>query len=75
VAIAQSLPNGRTFKTFASTVDLVFTDAQHNQMLRDGFSFDRVITLRPDSHRLHIIIRDVPSGAIGSVIVPTDALR
>jgi hypothetical protein len=75
VAIAQSLPNGRTFKTFASTVDLVFTDAQHNQMLRDGFSFDRVITLRPDSHRLHIIVRDVPSGAIGSVIVPTDALR
>ena len=54
VAIAQSLPNGRTFKTFASTVDLVFTDAQHNQMLRDGFSFDRIITLRPDSHRLHI---------------------
>jgi hypothetical protein len=44
-------------------------------MLRDGFSVDRVITLRPDSHRLHVIVRDVPSGAIGSVIIPTPQLR
>ena len=75
VAIAQSLPNGRTFRTFAATVNLTFTEVQHDQMMRDGFSFDRVVALRPDSHRLHVVVRDVPSGAIGSVIVPTDALR
>ena len=39
-------------------------------MLREGFSFDRVIPLRPNSHRLHIVVRDVSSGATGSVIVP-----
>jgi VWFA-related protein len=75
VVIAQSLPNGQTFKTFASTVHLEFTFAQREQMLREGFSFDRVVALRPGSHRLHIVVRDVPSGATGSVIIPTDRLR
>ena len=53
----------------------MFTERQPDQMLREAFSFDRVIALRPDSHRLHIIVRDVPSGAIGSVIVPTDTFQ
>jgi len=47
VVIAQSLPNGQTFKSFASTVELEFTDPQHDTMLREGFSFDRVVPLRP----------------------------
>jgi len=73
--IAQSLPNGRTFKPFAVKADIALTDEQHAQMLRDGFSFDRTVALRPDSHRLHVIVRDVPSGATGSLIIPTAALR
>lgn len=75
VVIAQSLPNGQTFKSFASTVELEFTDEQREKMLREGFSFDRVIALRPDGHRLHIVVRDVPSGATGSVIIPTARVR
>jgi hypothetical protein len=73
--IAQSLPNGQTFKTFAVKADIALTDGQHAQMLRDGFSFDRTVTLRPDSHRLHVIVRDIPSGATGSLIIPTTGLR
>jgi len=75
IVIAQSLPNGQTFKTFAVNAALEFTDEQRERMLRDGFTFDRGVQLRPDSHRLHIIVRDSPSGATGSVIVPITGLR
>jgi len=34
-----------------------------------------VFALRPDAHRVHVIIRDVPSGAIGSVFIPVAGLR
>ena len=64
--VAQSLPNGETFKTFAVKADIELTDDQHTQMLKEGLSFDRTVMLRPDSHRLHIVVRDIPSGATGS---------
>jgi len=75
IAIAQSNPAGQTFKTFSARADLQFTDAQRERVLRDGFPFDRVFALRPDAHRVHVIIRDVPSGAIGSVFIPVAGLR
>ena len=55
--------------------ELELTDEQHQRVLREGLNFDRTIVLRPDSHRLHIIVRDTPSGATGSVIVPVAGLR
>ena len=75
VVIAQSMPKGQTFKSFASTVELEFTDEQHETMLREGFSFDRLVPLRPDSHRLHIVVRNVESGATGSIVIPSVLLR
>lgn len=75
IVIAQSMANGRMFKTFAVKADLELTDEQHAQMLKDGLTFDRTIALRPDSHQLHVIVRDRPSGATGSVIIPTAGLR
>lgn len=75
IVIAQSLPNGRMFKSFAVKADLELTDEQRAQMLKDGFTFDRTVALRPDSHHLRVIVRDRPSGAVGSVIIPTAGLR
>jgi hypothetical protein len=75
IAIAQNNPAGQTFKTLSVRADLQFTDAQREQVLRDGFHFDRVFALRSDSQRVHVIIRDVPSGAIGSVFIPAGGLR
>jgi len=75
IVIAQSLPNGQTFKTFAVNAGLDLNDEQHERLLREGLTFDRTIVLRPDSHRLHIIVRDSSSGATGSVIVPVAGLR
>ena len=75
IAIAQRTAEGRTFKTFSVKADLRFTPEQHDAVLRDGVTFARVIALRPDSRELSVIVRDVPSGAIGSVIIPTTRLR
>lgn len=68
--ITQGQRDGRVFKSFAATVDLRFTDAEREQLLREGFSVSRTIPLRPDAHRVHVVVRDVPSAATGSVIVP-----
>jgi hypothetical protein len=75
IVIAQSLPNGQTFKTFAVNAGLDLTDEQHERMLREGLTFDRTVTLRPGSHRLHLIVRDSANGATGSVIVPIADVR
>jgi VWFA-related protein len=75
VAIAQRTAEGRTFKTFSAKADLRFTPDQHDAVLRDGVTFTRVIALRPDSMQLSAIVRDIPSGAIGSVIIPIAGLR
>lgn len=75
IAIAQRTAEGRTFKIFSARANLRFTPEQHDAVLRDGVAFSRVIVLRPDSRQLTVIVRDVPSGAIGSVIIPTTGLR
>jgi VWFA-related protein len=75
IAIAQSTASGQTFKTFSAKADLRFTAEQRASLLRDGFRFDRVFAIRPDSIRVQVVVRDVPSGAIGSVIIPTAGWR
>jgi len=44
-------------------------------MLREALQLRSHRLAPPDSERLHIVVRDIPSGAIGSVIVPTKSLR
>ncbi len=72
--IAQSLPDGRFFKSMDTTIDLSPSDEAHDQMLREGFTLTKQIALRGDDYRLHVVVRDVPSRATGSLIIPEDKL-
>jgi hypothetical protein len=75
LVIGQSLPEGRYFKTFAANMALEFTEEQHAQLLRDGLRVSRTVAPRAGAHRLHIVVRDAPSGATGSLIIPLQPRR
>jgi VWFA-related protein len=73
--IAQTLPDGRTFKTMDTTVDLSANDDKHAQMLQEGFTLTKQVVLRSDAYRLHVVVRDVPTRTTGSLIIPAERLR
>lgn len=68
--IGESLPEGRYFKTFAANMRLEFTDEQRAQMLRDGLRISRTVAPRAGADRLHVVVRDAPTGTTGSLIIP-----
>jgi hypothetical protein len=56
-------------------VTLRLTDAAREQMLRDGLTLDRTLTPRDGATRLHIVVRDAPTGTTGSLTIPMDRVR
>ncbi|MDO8680510.1 MAG: VWA domain-containing protein [Acidobacteriota bacterium] len=75
VLIAQTLPDGRSFKTMDTTINLSATDEKHAQMLQEGFTLTKQIELRDNAYRLHVVVRDVPTRTTGSLIIPAEQLR
>lgn len=70
ILIAQSFPNGQLKKTFENTLHLQFPDEAHDQIQREGFTMTRTVTQEAGAHKLHIVMRDVATGATGSVNIP-----
>ncbi len=73
--IAQSTSAAAFFKDLDTTVKLELPSEKHDQMLAEGFTVNRKVVLRADTHRLLIVLRDVASGAIGSVIIPAEKMH
>jgi hypothetical protein len=48
---------------------LEFTDAQHERLLRDGLRIPWTVALRAGAHRVHVVVRDAPTGLTGSLII------
>ena len=70
ILIAQSDPGGAYTKIFENRLNLRFSDEQREQVLQDGVSLTRSITLQTGSHQLHIVLRDVTTGRTGSLRIP-----
>jgi VWFA-related protein len=75
VVFALGTKDGRTFKTFSARADLLITAEQYDHIARNGFTMTQTIALRPDVSNLRVVVRDVPSGATGSLIIPMAASR
>ena len=73
--IAQRPADGAVFKDLDTTVKLQLRDDRHTQMLEEGLTVNRKIVLRNDARRLQIVVRDVATGAIGSVIIPANRIN
>ena len=70
ILIAQSEPGGAYAKIFENRLNLRFSDAQREQVMQEGVSVTRSITLQSGSHQLHVVLRDVATGRTGSLKIP-----
>ena len=70
IVIAQSEPDGKYYKVKETTVNLTADAERYQQMLTDGFTLSSSVNLRPAAYRLHVVVSDVASQAVGSLIIP-----
>jgi len=70
VVIAQSVPDGRYFKVKETTVNLTADPERYKQMLEDGLTLSSNFTVAPGAYRLHVVVSDVASQSVGSLIIP-----
>ena len=70
VVIAQSEPGGTYYKSKETTVNLTADPERYQQMLTDGFTRSSSIAVRPTAYRLHVVVSDVASRAVGSLVIP-----
>ena len=75
LVIAQSASDGTFVKNLDTTVSLRLPADTRDQMIKEGLTVNRKIALRGGASRCQIVVRDVATGAIGSVIIPSDKLR
>lgn len=70
IVIAQSEPDGKYYKVKETTVNLTADPERYQQMLTDGLTMSSSVKLRPAAYRLHVVVSDVASQAVGSLIIP-----
>lgn len=70
VVIAQSVPDGKYFTIKETTVNLTADPQHYQQMLEDGLTLSSNFTAVPAAYRLHVVVSDVASQAVGSLIIP-----
>ncbi len=45
------------------------------QMIKEGFTLTVKVALRADAYRLHVVVGDVTTQAIVSLMIPADQVR
>jgi VWFA-related protein len=70
VVIAQSAPDGKYFTIRETTVNLTADPDRYRQMEEDGLTLSSNFTLVPAAYRLHVVVSDVASQSVGSLIIP-----
>ena len=51
-------------------MNLTADPERYEQMLEDGLTISSNFTAVPDAYRLHVIVSDVGSQSVGSLIIP-----
>jgi VWFA-related protein len=70
VVITQSVPDGKHFSIKETTVRLTADADRYRQMVEDGLTLSSNFTVVPDAYRLHVVVSDVASQSVGSLIIP-----
>ena len=70
VVIAQSVPGGKYFTIKETTVNLTADAHRYRQMVEDGLTLSSNFTTVPNAYRLHVVVSDVASQFVGSLIIP-----
>jgi VWFA-related protein len=73
--IVQTTAEGQAFKSFGGDIDFTMPEARRERFLADGLSVSRPVVVRTDAQWLKVLVRDVASGALGSLVIGADELR
>jgi len=72
--IAEVLPGGRGEVRATVPLALALTDEGRAAALEQGLMIERRVTLDPKILQLRIVARDVPTGRVGSLVIPARLL-
>jgi len=70
IVIAQSVPDGKYFTIKETTVNLAADAERYKQMVEDGLTLSSNFTVASGAYRLHVVVSDVASQSVGSLIIP-----
>jgi VWFA-related protein len=73
--IAQVPPSGRGEVSASFSLAISLTDDERNRLTQGAFTIERTIALKPLMHHLRIVARDVPTGNVGSLVIPLRLVR
>jgi hypothetical protein len=73
--LAQASAGGALNISVDTTLTLNLTDEQLDRVRREGLVVSRPIVLHWNTHQLRVVSRDIPTGATGSLVIPSDKLR
>jgi hypothetical protein len=69
---AQRAPDGRLVLYELQTLNLNLMPESYERIVRNGLVIRRDVDLKSEATELRVIVRDVPSGATGSVSIPIE---
>ena len=69
LAISGNVEKGTFDEPKTMTVNMKFPPEAHDSILKNGFTINHKFNTRPDTDQFRIAIEDMPSGAIGSIIL------
>jgi hypothetical protein len=69
IVIAQRDADGTYHKVKETSVDLAADADRYTEMLTEGFTLSSSVKLRPTAHRIHVVVSDVASQSVGSLII------
>lgn len=75
IAIAQRMSDNALARNLETTLPLDFTPDVREALQRDGLTLTRTLELQANTRQIVVAVRDVTTGAIGTVIIDTSRLR
>jgi VWFA-related protein len=70
ILLVQKNDQGKQFGGVDSTISLNLTRPNYDKLTKDGMIFTKAVAMDPQAKMLRVVVRDAPSGTLGSVTVP-----
>ena len=68
-------PQGVGTISQTAALEVTLSDEGRARASREGLQVSRTITVRPDILQVRVVARDVPSGDVGSIVIPASQLK
>jgi VWFA-related protein len=72
ILIVQKNDRGQEFNGEDDRLDLNLLKASYDKVMQQGFIYRKSINMAPQAKMVRVIVRDAPSGTLGSLTIPFD---